>query len=562
MYKKLLAILLCLCLLSGCSQLRPVSTNVSSSDGNAASGDAKVEIIVTDKPSAAAALPSKLSLGDVTFTVDSGKVVTGIVPIGKEKIISAVDSSGTEWTLTIPANAVPANTKITITPLGKIKSAGYPGTITGGVMLEPDGLTFDTNGTLSVKMPKDVPIVMLTGDGKGGDLCFLGSKQNGGAVTASIAHFSTMYFEPTDDLTTKELQNRTQEGYETILELVKELLKQPIEVPSPPTITLECYTDNKLAQAKAYAKQALLPESLYLQTLINYGSAMTLSGSKAADEESFRYARRILERLVRKADRILKESKQDPDKFLPTAEAVIGIYNRAANFGVEVPSPSDAIGPYADKTAEHCLKEIRDKHNFKYIRGALETGRLSALLGNKSNVQRLLDALTFKAEYKLVVTLDGSGEYPMNAAWHLKGQAEVKSGSRDGTVYQGEGEAEYESFVCNYSITMSLDGPFPIMAWITKFDPCESGTAVLEFDKLSLASENYTSTEDPSIKTSGGMVKGKIDEFFLKNGKYTFTLPINNGQTEVCSNTESGSTVIQGVSIASTINIKLTHTPK
>lgn len=199
MYRKLLAILLSLCLLTGCSQLSQVSSKVSSSDGNAADGDAKVEIIVTSKPSTDVSLPSKLSLGDVTFSVDSDRVVTGIVPIGKEKIISAVDSSGIEWTLTIPANAVPANTKITITPLEKIKSAGYPGTITGGVMLEPDGLTFDKDGTLSVKMPKDVPSVMLTGDGKGGGLCFLDSKQNGGAVTASIAHFSTMYFEPTDD---------------------------------------------------------------------------------------------------------------------------------------------------------------------------------------------------------------------------------------------------------------------------------------------------------------------------------------------------------------------------
>lgn len=562
MYKKLLAIIISLCLLTGCSQLRHVSTNVSSSDGKATGGDEKVRIIVTDKPSAYVSLPSKLTLGDVNFSVDSNRVVTGIVPIGKEIIISAVDSLGTEWTLTIPPNAVPANTKITITPLEKIKSKGYPGTITGGVMLEPDGLTFDKNGTLSVKMPKDVPSVMLTGDGKGGDLCFLGSKQNGGTVTASIAHFSTMYFEPTDDLITKEMQDRTQEGYEIILELVKELLKQPIEVPSPPTITLECYTDDKLAQAKVYAKQALLPEFLYLQTLINYGSAMTLSGSKEAEEESLKYSRRILERLVRKADRILKESKQDPDKFLPTAEAVIGIYNSAANFGVEVPSPSEAIGPYAEKTAEHCLKEIRDKHNFKYRRGALETGRLSALLGNQSNLQKLLDALTFKAEFRLVATLDYPGEYPINFTWHLKGQAKVKSSSRDGTLYQGEGEGEYESFVSSELIDMSNDGPFPIMAWITKFDPCENGTAVLEFDKLSLVSENYTSTEDPSVKLAGPAVKGKIDEFFLKNGKYEFTLPINNGQTEVCSNTESGSTVIQGVSIASTIDIKLTHTPK
>lgn len=84
---------------------------------------------------------------------------------------------------------------------------------------------------------------------------------------------------------------------------------------------------------------------------------MSLLGSKEAEQESFKYVRRIHERLVRKADRILKESKQDPDKFLPTAQVMIGIYNGAANFGVEVPSPAEAIGPYTEKTAEHCLKE-------------------------------------------------------------------------------------------------------------------------------------------------------------------------------------------------------------
>lgn len=490
-------------------------------------------------------------------------MVSGVIPVGKDKVIFAVDSSGTEWTLTIPANAVPANTKITITPLEKITSGGYPGTVTGGVLLEPDGLTFDENATLSIKMAKNVPSFMLTGDGKGRDLCLLGSKQNGGTVTAPIAHFSTMYFEPTDDLPSKETQDRTREGYENILKLVKELLRQPIEVIPPPTISLGCYGEDKLAQAKAYAKQVSTPESFYLQELINHGSAMALLGSKEAEQDSLKYVRRIHERLVRKADRILKESKQDPDKFLPTAQAVIGIYNGAANFGVEVPSPSEAIGPYAEKAAEQCLKEIRDKHNFKYLQGALEIGRQSALLGNKNNLERLLAALTFKVEFKLGLRQDISyDDKTLNAKWDLTGEAEIIAGTQNASLFTGEGTGEYAPLVSNHE-GMSVDGPFSFNAWVTKLDPCQNEKAVIEFDRLSAESESYWSFEMPSTKTADPFVK-KFSEFMfpLQNGKFVFNMPLNNGQIELCNYTVNNSTDSEGISMPMSVTIKLTHTPK
>jgi hypothetical protein len=110
-------------------------------------------------------------------------------------VLTTADASGANWTLTIPAHAVPAGTVITMTPLGNIQSAGYIGSMKGGLLLEPDGLPFDTAGTLEVKLPSGSPkSVLLTGDQRARVSISWEENREKGRSSRPIDHFSVEVF--------------------------------------------------------------------------------------------------------------------------------------------------------------------------------------------------------------------------------------------------------------------------------------------------------------------------------------------------------------------------------
>jgi hypothetical protein len=163
---------------------------------------------------------------------------------------------------------------------------------------------------------------------------------------------------------------------------------------------------------------------LYFDELTKLGKEMTLLGREKAKQESLEYAGRIIARLSRKADKLIELTKDmNPDKFLATAKAVLRCYQRAALFSNQVPGPGEAMGAYAKKTADYCLKELRDNHNFKYTRAAFEIGRFSALLGNENTVDEVIRALTFKLEYQLNFD-QAMGDW--KSSWVINGKAEIK----------------------------------------------------------------------------------------------------------------------------------------
>jgi hypothetical protein len=364
MYKRILPVVIILLILAACTSNSPTNQPAAQNDN--------VEISVVDKLSSENSEITPTSLGSVTVKKDSGRIVSGIMPADKELVLEAADASGAQWSQTIPAYAIPAGTEISIAPLSEIKNGSYPCSVTGGVMLEPDGLKFDKPGTLTVKPSSNTsPAIMLTGDGEGNGLNFLESQQNDGSITAAIEHFSTAYFQPENDPHMRDLQDKTTKDYENVLQLVKELLKRHIEVLPPPDISLECLSDEKYAQASEFADKTLQPEMLYFDELTKLGKEMTLLGSEQAEKESLEYAGRIAARLARKADKLIALTKDmNPNKFLATVKAVLRCYQRACAFNVNVPDPGEAMGPYAKKTADYCLAELRDKHNFKYTRAA------------------------------------------------------------------------------------------------------------------------------------------------------------------------------------------------
>jgi hypothetical protein len=217
------------------------------------------------------------------------------------------------------------------------------------------------------------------------------------------------------------------------------------------------------------------------------------------------------------------------------------------------------MGPYAKKTADYCLAELRDKHNFKYTRAAFEIGRISALLGNDNTVDEVIRALTFKLEYTLKYDQALGDEW--KSAWNINGEAEIKYAPSKDSYFAGSGQGEYSPVISNYQ-DMSANS-FPFNVKITKFDPCESSSVVFNFDALTAPSETYWLNESPSNKQDDPYVKKMMDYFMPpEDGQYIITLPLKNGQEEVCNDTVTKGENSEVGSFTIDINIKLTHTPE
>ncbi len=94
---------------------------------------------------------------NVTPVPDSGRAVTKTVG-SAGATLTATDARGTTFTLTIPADALPGDTDIAMTPLSSIGGLPFSGGLVGAVDLKPDGLRLYKPATLSIQ-PTTMPAV-------------------------------------------------------------------------------------------------------------------------------------------------------------------------------------------------------------------------------------------------------------------------------------------------------------------------------------------------------------------------------------------------------------------
>ena len=89
---------------------------------------------------------------DVSITLDESRAVTRTVPIAGGTV-EVTSEDGTLYTLTIPGDALLAETEITVTPIVDVVGAPVEGGAPLGVHLQPEGLRFHRSVTLEVTPP-------------------------------------------------------------------------------------------------------------------------------------------------------------------------------------------------------------------------------------------------------------------------------------------------------------------------------------------------------------------------------------------------------------------------
>ena len=131
----------------------------------------------------------------VSPEVDPERHASALIgPDGGSVEVSGAD--GTEYRLTIPADALIKETEIALTPVVRIDDLPMSGGLVAGVHFEPSGLELLKAATLTVTLPSAPSLddgALLTGfvyDGEGDNLALALPDADGGSFTLPIRHFS------------------------------------------------------------------------------------------------------------------------------------------------------------------------------------------------------------------------------------------------------------------------------------------------------------------------------------------------------------------------------------
>ena len=167
--------------------------------GGAGSGTTTPPITPVTPPTAAA--PYTLAVSSqplsVGLSLDTARAVTNTVgSAGGTVTASGVD--GTVYTLTVPANAVAADTAITVTPVARFTNLPFNGSDTAaayGVQLAPEGASFDKVLTLHVALPGGtrMPIdqqLPFSWTGSGQAVALAALDPASAAIDLKLQHFS------------------------------------------------------------------------------------------------------------------------------------------------------------------------------------------------------------------------------------------------------------------------------------------------------------------------------------------------------------------------------------
>jgi len=573
---KLLYLFILLFLVSASCQLpfvrQPSSANPSGAKSGASTPVATVvtgQSTIPDDGSQArivknAPAPAVLKLpdlGKIQFQVDpSNNAVADYPGDGREVRMYLTDKAGLTWTLILPGNALDRPQTIQMIALANLQAGAFPAQIKGGVLLEPDGLTFFNPPILTVSGAGlgDKPI-LFTGQQDGSAVTLAvpnPDEPSGGSASARLYHFSSAFGGDAG----QDLADFMSAEEKALIEAAKQLIKNKnISVPEPPSIPLECSEQNKEGQdADAFNKAVRSPEDELIRRMLALLRAKELMGQE--DNQLMPLIMQLLKRLEKKAHLLIQTYNNQPEKLLPVGKVALSIAKDIQLLGGDT-TILEEVGAYCSKSIDKLISDVRDKHDFRKINAVWLVARWAALLGSDNHsVDEIQSKLQAALHFKFKATF--TQRFP-EQEWQTQSELDLPYDANitdKGESWQGSGPGVYLGYTGAASVPMEAQD-FTVTVTITQFHVCE-GTAKLSVDHMSSASENYK--VDDELQVDLPLVhNGFLALFQNYAGEMGYTLPgtIHNGSANVIEETISGNAAGAQGKVTGDLEIQVEHTP-
>lgn len=420
------------------------SGTVSSSVGATMKSSASATGVSSPPATTTRTMPTLRNVGSVTFTADTGRAATGTVGGAKAAVVKATSADGTVWTLTVPAGALPAAQRVTLTPMA---SVGGNATLApkSGVVFAPDGLRFASPAILSVSGP-DAATYLYLGSAKGADLRAAGGTEDANSFV--IPHFSVGVTSPTPPVDGISRDPDQAAGdLRTDLDLLLQNAKDDDVTPTLPSGTLSgCGTNAVPGSLLAPASSAIDGDG---QDAVAIASAEVMAYTPHIDPDRRSGMWDMVHQIdkawaqanARRIIRVIKGYDDQPEHapqqlFLVREVIAVTDYDPSA-------APVDAaIKAWSDNVAFALVERVQSDHEYEMIPLVLQLGAAQDDSGRgvtSSIADALHKALRFKETFDYTVSAP-QGTYHAK----LTGTAQVSSGVAT-TEMSGTGDGTYVS---------------------------------------------------------------------------------------------------------------------
>lgn len=507
------------------------------------------------------------TLGSATFMADDTKSTSINYPAnGTDATLRITDSNGLTWRLDIPKDALPQSQTIKMTAMRNV-SVDTLGAMKGGVILEPDGLTFLEPAKLTVTGEGlSAKSLLLTGKKDGSSLSFTVCENKEGGVSADIFHFSTAVLpDAGEEAQMRDLADRANEHCNDAAKHANDILKHPIdEPPIPPDIALKCKKGTHDLDINKYYSQFLNelqePEMSAVKELLGAERSKQLVGTSTNDD-SLNNAAKLLDRLRTKVKRLIDKYQSQPDKFYATSTAFTQVERMYQLIGGKDTPDWALLQKWCENVTQYYLSELTDKHDYTAIHAAIRAARTLQLLGGDGDayLQKLESALKFELKVETDMRTVAENYFSYNLTGTIPIQLTFGG---DLVVGDGSGTCEYASAKSPIAKYVS-PGSYTCKAEITKFDPCVEDVVKLSLDKFGAEEETWSYTlsgmtyADDSLS---GWLAAKL--FNTENSSlFDFSASLQNLNVNAVDQTLDKKATEDGLDLEGSIHLTLMHKP-
>jgi len=523
------------------------------------------------------------SLGSIAFEPDLSATTSAEYVPHRETVLELTDAAGLTWSLTVPMYALETSQTLTMTALANTRSQDVPGSLSGGLLLEPDGLLFNLPATLTVagNDAAGVPFV-LTGRNDGSAI---GVANMDAPAVASISHFSTVYLTWVEqEQIMEQMYQKLNESEKALFQQAKQLLKNPnLAVPVPPSMPLECTSE---ADAKAYAEllkkfmvEAYQPEGELIGELLAIKRGKALLGRE--QELVLTLENRLLTRMVKKVRLLMKTYYGQEEKLnaVGTLAMKVATDVQLLDPGSEVLF-AEEIKEWSESLIDKMVEEIRTQHDYRKINAVWKMAYWASLLGSKrawaEEIQAKMErVLQFQMKLNWEMGIEGESRYVVEGEFPMRFLPKVSGMS----ALTGSGKAEMLSADFESDEDWWVEAPpFHVEAIITGFDVCGLN-AYVTINRFFPREENhFTLDSDGEVMEIGPMPLMEIAwnaayEDRKKSGiswyeagevsdQYTFELNLRNKDVIAVSDMDEVVQPGETGTLLSWFTVELTHTPK